>query len=650
MKKVCSAVLLLAACLLFNAAIYAATFNINTVADTLDVNPGDGFCSDGAGACSLRAAIGEANAVPGADTITLPPGNYTQTLVAPNDDLNAGGDWDITSGITINGSGEFSCAIQAAASPAVAIERVLNVRPGGDLTLSRVTVRNGNFSGAMNVFTRGAGIENLGSLKLDNVVVRDNQISSNIGDPIGAGIHNAGPTLVLISSSITGNSVTRLSGGGAFGGGVASTSETTITITNGYIGNNNAFANGGSAFGAGLYLEGRFTVNMSGAAVANNRASGTGGTNGSGISAVSNLGPAVFNAVDTTFRNNSGAGSTAGQGIGCYFLTTLTPGASLTAILDRVSVKDNNGASSGVGIGATVNGGPLALNIRNSSVTNNLGGVVGGGIFVTDAGSSFGSRATIRLANTTVSNNVANNSGGGIVLQGTQTTANLDQVTIADNVADNCGGLCSAGGVVNVRNSIFADNAGGSTPDIAGIIISGDYNHFENTTGATIKGTTSHDATGDAMLGPLVEYVGGTVNMPTRTSPVLNTIPVGINGCGKAAPYDQRGAVRPQSGACDKGAVERVTSASITGRVITTDGQGIRNAVVTLSGGNLPAPLRATTSSFGYYQFPDLPGEESYTLTVTTRRFEFSQNLLGLYLIRDTSNLDFVAMPVMQLR
>ncbi len=460
----------------------SATFSVNTVADTPDASPGDGLCADAAGACSLRAAISEANAFPGADTITLPPGTYTQTLAAPNDDANAGGDWDITSVITITGSGEFSCAIEAAASPVVASERVMNVRPGGELTLSRVTVRNGNFSGTMTADTRGAGIENLGVLTLVNVIVRDNQITASSGDPFGAGIYNAGTAMTLNSSAVTGNTVSRQTGGSAYGGGIASTSQTTITITNGYVGDNNAFANGGSAYGGGLYLEGRFDVNIS-AAVANNNCSGTSGTNGSGVSAISNAGAAVFNATGGNFRNNSGAGSAGGQGVGLYFATTGT--ATLTATLDGVSVKDNNGTSSGVGIGAALNGGDMTLNIFNSSITNNIGGVVGGGIFVTDAGPQSAGHATVNLTNTSISGNTANNSGGGLALQGSLTGANLNYVTIAGNNAGQGGGIfLAATGTVNMKNSIVGDNAGGTTPDIAGSFVSGDYNHIESTCGS----------------------------------------------------------------------------------------------------------------------------------------------------------------------
>jgi CSLREA domain-containing protein len=54
------------------APAHAGTFEVNSALDDLnthDSTPGDGFCSDGYGACSLRAAIEEANTLAGADTI-----------------------------------------------------------------------------------------------------------------------------------------------------------------------------------------------------------------------------------------------------------------------------------------------------------------------------------------------------------------------------------------------------------------------------------------------------------------------------------------------------------------------------------------------------------------------------------------------------
>ena len=55
--------------IVFPAAVM--TFTVNSSGDTSDANPGDGICHDGAGACTLRAAIEEANANVGADTINI---------------------------------------------------------------------------------------------------------------------------------------------------------------------------------------------------------------------------------------------------------------------------------------------------------------------------------------------------------------------------------------------------------------------------------------------------------------------------------------------------------------------------------------------------------------------------------------------------
>jgi parallel beta-helix repeat protein len=52
--------------------VHAGTFEVNSALDNLNTHdsaPGDGLCSDGYGACSLRAAIEEANSSPGADII-----------------------------------------------------------------------------------------------------------------------------------------------------------------------------------------------------------------------------------------------------------------------------------------------------------------------------------------------------------------------------------------------------------------------------------------------------------------------------------------------------------------------------------------------------------------------------------------------------
>lgn len=57
--------------LLKSATAAPTTFVVDSTADTADSNPGNGVCADAAGDCSLRAAIEEANANTGADTINF---------------------------------------------------------------------------------------------------------------------------------------------------------------------------------------------------------------------------------------------------------------------------------------------------------------------------------------------------------------------------------------------------------------------------------------------------------------------------------------------------------------------------------------------------------------------------------------------------
>ena len=59
-----------------------ATLSVNSTGDPSDANAGNGICADSTGACTLRAAIQEANALAGADTITFSIGT------GPADDLS----------------------------------------------------------------------------------------------------------------------------------------------------------------------------------------------------------------------------------------------------------------------------------------------------------------------------------------------------------------------------------------------------------------------------------------------------------------------------------------------------------------------------------------------------------------------------------
>jgi len=56
------------------------TFTVNTTSDGHDNTPGDGFCFDGTGHCSLRAAVEEASASGLTTNVNVPAGTYNLTL------------------------------------------------------------------------------------------------------------------------------------------------------------------------------------------------------------------------------------------------------------------------------------------------------------------------------------------------------------------------------------------------------------------------------------------------------------------------------------------------------------------------------------------------------------------------------------------
>src|SRR5204863_9800730 len=80
-----------------------STFTVNTVLDTVDVNPGDGLARDASGRTSLRAAVMEANALAGADSINLPAGTYALTLPGAEENGGRTGDPDGTRALAVVG-------------------------------------------------------------------------------------------------------------------------------------------------------------------------------------------------------------------------------------------------------------------------------------------------------------------------------------------------------------------------------------------------------------------------------------------------------------------------------------------------------------------------------------------------------------------
>jgi len=78
---------------------------------------------------------------------------------------------------------------------------------------------------------------------------------------------------------------------------------------------------------------------------------------------------------------------------------------------------------------------------------------------------------------------------------------------------------------------------------------------------------------------------------------------------------------------------------SISGRVHTVDGAGLRNAVVTLVDAS-GVTRNARTSSFGYYRFDDIEAGQTVILNVRSKLYQFAPQVVSV--TDNIAGLDFL--------
>jgi parallel beta-helix repeat protein len=196
----------------------AAKFLVDSKLDSVDANPGDGICDDGQGRCTLRAAILETNALPGADGIHLQKYGtpYFLTIPGAEEDLGYTGDLDITGELSITFNLRFQGPPQPAVIDGLELDRVFDIRPGASVTIQGVTIWHGQA-----LEETGGAIRNLGTLTLVSTKVRDSVARA------GGGIGNSG-VLTLTESAVFGNS-SIVRGGGIDNSGHLKTFRSQIT-------------------------------------------------------------------------------------------------------------------------------------------------------------------------------------------------------------------------------------------------------------------------------------------------------------------------------------------------------------------------------------------------------------------------------------
>jgi len=420
----------------------AATYVVDDTSDLADASPADGVCQTSAGTCTLRAAIQQANANAGADTITLPAGIFAITLAPASGDDAASGDLDILGALTIVGAGQGATIIDANG-----LDRVIEIYDSaGNVTLRDLTIRNGASA------EDGGGIYNAspGTLRLENVAITGNTTVQE-----GGGLHTVNGRAIINGGSVFSNNAAR-SGGGLYnagelspiglpgcveisnatfadnmadsGGGLYNTHEGALTITDA------AFTDNSSGdYGGGLANTGRSSLTVVRGTFTGNQAASDGG-------ALYSASERALNIADSTFTYNQAGDGDGGEGGALY------ADGSGTVNITRSTFSYN----STTGEGGAITFSSFGAVLFSDSIVSHNTAETGGGI--NNAG------ATVNFERLTIHNNRATHDGGGILNQGSGAFS-LEDSNIYSNIAENGGGMTNdADGTLSVSRVTFWDN------------------------------------------------------------------------------------------------------------------------------------------------------------------------------------------------
>lgn len=483
----------------FVVPCHAFEYIVNSTADGPDLDTGDGICAASGvtgSPCTLRAAIQQANAWPGADRIRLSDGTYRLTLNGAGEELGALGDLDITDDLTIDGG--LTSVIDACdpGKTSCMADRIFDIHSGAQVTLSHLTIQNGAIYN-----DSGGGIQNTGALTLQGVNVLNNLAGFN-----GGGIYQAGlgATLDMSQSTVDGNTANDTSGSFFNNGGGISIQQGSVDITLSTISNNIAGTNGG-----GVQLNGSTTVTITDSLIDGNQALGNGGIGGigGGIDSFGDL-----TVTRTTISNNASV-----------FL-----GGGLRA----------DGPATGLGTNAA----KLALNdstVFGNQATSSTSS--GGGLYIS--------------LDRTVDRSIpgAPQQGGDAAVLSHVTLAGNTAATGGDNLAIDPATILNQGFATLQDTMIIAPANGANCDDSAGHITSGGYNLDDG-------GNCGLQLTNNDLPGTSVQIATSPLTLASNGGPVVTlSLLSGITAStftadtSRCSALDQRGFTRSS---CTIGALE----------------------------------------------------------------------------------------------
>lgn len=321
---------LLALLALTSPARAAVTFTVNSTGDGTDADTTDGVCGtgllqfpSGQPQCTLRAAIQQANATAGADTIEFSVSEVALSVGGRSEEAAETGDLDITGDVTVDGGGaivradaNFDDRLFHVVSPAKATIKGLTVTggretdgggiyvaPSAKLALSGSTVQGSAASDSTGGVVLGGGILNEGTISISRSTIRGNK-SENLGsgDSYGGGLFNGGPATITDSTFVANATDGPASSGG---GGIFNDSDGTLTLTNVTVSGNSASGSNGGNFGGGVH-NGAGNLTLANATL-----------NGNSAASGANLSSQPFNNSYRTYVQNTIVANPLGGGLNC---------------------------------------------------------------------------------------------------------------------------------------------------------------------------------------------------------------------------------------------------------------------------------------------------------------------------------------------
>lgn len=491
-----------------------ASIVVETTGDVVTV---DGLCSlrEAVIAANMDTAFSDCPTGSGADTIEFSPDLPSPTLLvltntgADEDDAQTG-DLDIAGNLTITGSSVGAIILDGNAT-----DRVLEILPGAQVTVTGVTIRNGNpgsgqdgggvlvdLTGTLaltdtvvthNTALRGGGIKVLGGLTASDSAIDANQ---------GGGIDNDGGWMSLTDVNITDNTG---------GYGVHNRNQGVLLCNGGLVDGN---------LGGGIFND-RASASLSGLSITNNTSGGI--HNAGAITAKLTLS-------QSTIMSNT---ATSGAGI-------FNSGLGTDVYINETRISNNHASLAGGGV---YNSGKMT--IEKSTIDHNQARSGGG---VDHRGGS------LHMTNDTIGGNSVTDNGGGIH---NAFGIFLTNVTLVANTAQgNGGGIFNNEANAYPKNTIIALNQATdgncSNSEFANLVSQGHNLDDDNTCSLTAMGDLANL---DPVLGPLQDNGG-----PTHTNALLVGSPAIDKGNHDGCPStDQRGVARPQGSACDIGAYEFIS-------------------------------------------------------------------------------------------